>query len=184
MKQKSRKNIIATSRPLILVAAAVILASATFMRECGMTHEKSDPNSGNETYYHVTKVVDGDTFWVDDGSEKGLKIRLIGVDAPESRRTGKREIGFYGAEAKAYLTELLSGQLVRFEYDAGRLDRYNRTLAYVYLSDGTFINAHLIEHGYAQVMTVPPNVKHADLFVELQRQAREAGRGLWQQPVE
>ena len=44
-------------------------------------------------YFFVTKVVDGDTFWVDDGSEKGLKIRFIGVDAPESRRTGRKEIG-------------------------------------------------------------------------------------------
>ncbi len=54
-----------------------------------------------------------------------------------------------------------------------------RTLAYVYLKDGTFVNAWLVEHGYAQVMTVPPNVKHQELFLKLQREAKEAGRGLW-----
>jgi micrococcal nuclease len=52
-------------------------------------------------------------------------------------------------------------------------------LAYVYLEDGTFVNAWLVEHGFAQVMTVPPNVKYQDLFLRLQRESRAAGRGLW-----
>jgi len=52
-------------------------------------------------------------------------------------------------------------------------------LAYVYLKDGTFVNAWLVEYGYAQVMTVPPNVKHQELFLKLQREAREDRRGLW-----
>ncbi len=54
-----------------------------------------------------------------------------------------------------------------------------RLLAYVYLEDGTFVNAWLVENGYAMVMTVPPNVKHQELFLKLQREAREARRGLW-----
>ncbi len=58
-------------------------------------------------------------------------------------------------------------------------DKYGRLLAYVYLEDGTFVDAWLVEHGYAQVMTVPPNVKYQDLFLKLQREAREAKRGLW-----
>ncbi len=52
-------------------------------------------------------------------------------------------------------------------------------MAYVYLEDGTFVNAELVRQGYAQLLTIPPNVKHADLFVQLQKEAREAGRGLW-----
>ncbi|MFQ5990722.1 MAG: thermonuclease family protein [Candidatus Methylomirabilales bacterium] len=52
-------------------------------------------------------------------------------------------------------------------------------LAYVFLDDGTFVNAWLVENGYAMVMTVPPNVTYQDLFLKLQREAREAGRGLW-----
>lgn len=130
-------------------------------------------------YYKVTRVVDGDTFWVDDGTDKGLKIRLIGVDAPETRKTGRKEVGYYGAEAKTYLTNLLDDNEVWLEYDVDKTDRYGRTLAYVYLRDGTFVNAELVKRGYAMVMTVPPNVMFAEKFVQLQRQARKKERGLW-----
>ncbi|MCD8540481.1 MAG: thermonuclease family protein, partial [Leadbetterella sp.] len=93
----------------------------------------------DSSYFKVKKVVDGDTFWLYDGSEKGLKVRLIGVDAPESRKTGNKDVGYYGKEAKTYLTNLLSGKNVRLEYDVTKTDRYGRTLAYVYLEDGTFV---------------------------------------------
>lgn len=127
----------------------------------------------------VTKVVDGDTFWADDGTSKGLKVRLIGVDAPESRKTFKKQVGYFGKEAKAYFKNLLTDKSVRLEYDVNRTDQYGRTLAYVYLQDGTFVNADLVKNGYAMVMTVPPNVKFADEFVKLQQEARENNRGLW-----
>ncbi len=65
------------------------------------------------------------------------------------------------------------------EFDVQQLDRYKRLLAYVYLEDGTFVNAWLVQHGYAAVMTVPPNVKYQELFLRLQREAREGSRGLW-----
>lgn len=130
-------------------------------------------------YYKVTRVVDGDTFWIDDGSERGRKIRLIGIDAPETRRSARKEVGYYGIEAKEFLTQLLDNSEVRLEFDVDATDRYGRTLAYVYLRDGTFINAELVKRGYAMVMTVPPNVKFAEKFVHLQRQARKKERGLW-----
>ena len=134
-------------------------------------------SSGN--WYQVSKVVDGDTFWIINAKGQEEKIRLIGVDAPESRKTGKKEVGFYGKESKAYLEGILTEKKVRLEYDVSKYDRYKRTLAYVYLENGTFLNAHLIKNGYASVMTVPPNVKYADLFVKLQKEAREKKRGLW-----
>ncbi len=59
-------------------------------------------------------------------------------------------------------------------------DRYGRLLAYVYLEEGTFVNAWLVENGYAVVMTIPPNVKNQELFLKLQREAREERRGLWE----
>lgn len=129
----------------------------------------------------ITKVVDGDTFWVDDGSEKGLKIRLIGVDAPESRNTGRKVVGYFGKEAKKYASQLLSGKKVRLEYDVDRFDQYGRTLAYAYLTDGTFVNAELVIQGFAMVMTVPPNVKYVDKFVKLQQEARKNNVGLWKE---
>jgi len=122
----------------------------------------------------VTKHVDGDTLWVSGGE----KVRFIGMDTPESTN-GRRDC--FGAEASARTAELLPlGTEVRLVSDAGRRDRYGRTLAYVYrASDGLFVNAALVRDGYAQVMTVPPNVAHVDEFVALQREAREAGRGFW-----
>jgi micrococcal nuclease len=142
-----------------------------------------NPSSVNDqsSNFNVTKVVDGDTFWVDDGTEKGAKIRLIGVDAPESRNSFKKKVGYFGSEAKSYLTGLLSHQGVRLEYDLNRTDQYGRTLAYVYLQDGTFVNAELVKNGYAMVMTIPPNVKYAEVFLELQQEVRNRNAGLWKE---
>lgn len=130
-------------------------------------------------YFRVKKVVDGDTFWIDDGSQKGLKVRLIGVDAPESRNSGTKEIAFFGKEASEYLKALIAGKKVRLEFDVGHFDQYGRTLAYVYTEDGTFVNANLVKNGYATVMTVPPNVRYAETFLKLERKARKNSKGLW-----
>ena len=126
----------------------------------------------------MTRIIDGDTFYIDrDGKEE--RIRLTGIDAPEVRKSARKEIGYFGKEAKDYLTKLLKGKKVRLEYDVTRLDQYKRTLAYAYLEDGLFLNATLIEQGYAIALTVPPNVKYADRFITLQRQARKDKKGLW-----
>jgi micrococcal nuclease len=140
---------------------------------------QSQDKSQSGVYYPVKKIVDGDTFWIDDGTEKGIKIRLTGVDAPESRNTGTKEIAYFGKEASSYLSGLIGGKRVRLEYDVGHYDKYGRTLAYVYLDDGTFVNAKLVREGYATVMTVPPNVKYADTFLKLERKARKQNRGMW-----
>lgn len=141
--------------------------------------QTADAEHARETWYTVTRVVDGDTFWIDDGSETGLKIRLIGVDAPEPRNSGKKLKGYFGSQSSGYLEQLLHGRKVRLEYDVSRYDRYGRTLAYVYLEDGTFVNADLVKKGYATVMTMPPNVRYADEFVKLSEKARKQKKGLW-----
>ena len=155
---------------ILLILIPFLIHSAVFTPQ-----EKKD----HHEYYRVKKVVDGDTFWIDDGSVKGVKIRLIGVDAPESRNTGTKEAAYFGSQSSAYLTNLIDGKKVRLEYDIGHYDRYGRTLAYVYLEDGTFINADLVKNGYATVMTVPPNVRYADTFLKLERKARNQRRGMW-----
>jgi micrococcal nuclease len=78
---------------------------------------------------------------------------------------------------------LVAGQQVRVEFDVQERDRYGRLLAYVYVRD-QMVNAELVRRGYAQVMTVPPNVRYQALFVKLQREAREQKRGLWADPSE
>ena len=129
-------------------------------------------------FMSVTKVVDGDTFWVDDGSDKGMKIRLIGVNTPETVHPSK-PVEYYGREASDYVKSILTDSKVKLKFDVNRVDRYGRTLAYVYLKDGTFLNEDLIKKGYGQAMTVPPNVKYSDWFVELERIARKEKVGLW-----
>ena len=74
---------------------------------------------------------------------------------------------------------LVEGKKVRLEYDVQKQDKYGRTLAYVYLEDGTFVNAELVKQGYAQVATYPPNVKYVDLFQKYQQEAQKEKRGLW-----
>ncbi len=167
------------SRDLASPGSASLRLLTSFVN---MLHAQSaGDGADSHAYYKVTRVVDGDTFWIDDGSEKGLKIRLIGVDAPEPRNNGKKLKGYFGTELSDYMNQLIGGKKVRLEYDAGRFDQYGRTLAYVYLEDGTFVNADLVKNGYATVMTTPPNVKYADIFVDLAAKARKHKKGLWKE---
>jgi micrococcal nuclease len=159
---------------LILLTCPIFFASFNLPE---VEIASSQPNKSK--LYSIKKIVDGDTFWIDNRTAKGLKVRLIGVNAPESRKTNRKDVEYYGKEAKTYLTKLLSNKRVRLVYDVAPKDRYGRALAYVYLEDGTFLNAHLVKNGYASVMTIPPNVKYADYFVKLQREARLNNRGLW-----
>lgn len=130
--------------------------------------------------YFVFKVVDGDTFHCLDENNNKLKIRLIGIDAPETQNRFKKKKGYYGIEAKEYLTDLILEKEVFLEFDVERFDRYDRTLAYVYDENGAFINAELVKNGFARIMTIQPNSLYADLFYQLQQEARENKVGLWE----
>lgn len=135
----------------------------------------------------VLKAIDGDTLKLSTGEH----VRLIGIDTPESRYNSKlerdsarskkdiRTITKMGKEASAFTKGLVEGKRVRLEFDVEKRDRYKRLLAYAYLEDGTFVNARIIEEGYAQVMTIPPNVKYAELFAKMQKEARQNRKGLW-----
>jgi micrococcal nuclease len=124
----------------------------------------------------VERVVDGDTIVVTGRRN----VRLIGVDAPETKDPN-RPVGCYGKEASGFLASLVpEGTAVRLVGDVEQEDRYGRLLAYVYRrSDGLFVNAELVRAGYADVLTIPPNVAHADEFVALAAQARLTSQGLW-----
>jgi len=124
----------------------------------------------------VVRVVDGDTIHVRVGA-RVEKVRYIGVNTPEVHHPTKGEEPG-GREAACVNRDLVAGRQARLELDAQTHDRYGRLLAYVWV-DGAMINAELVRLGYAQVMTIPPNVRHQALFLRLQREARAAGRGLW-----
>jgi len=132
--------------------------------------------SGNRVEAQVTRVIDGDTIEASiDG--KTYKVRYIGIDTPETVHPTKG-VEEYGKEASAKNKELVGGEGVQLERDVSETDKYGRLLRYVYVGD-LFVNAELVRLGYAQAVSYPPDVKYQDLFLELQREAREAGRGLW-----
>lgn len=124
----------------------------------------------------VERVIDGDTIVVDGGE----RIRFIGIDTPETVDP-RKPVQCFGREASAFTTSLLpSATPVQLVFDVERTDRYGRTLAYVYrVDDGVFVNAALVEAGFAVTATYPPNVAHVDEFTALAAAARDANRGLW-----
>src|ERR1700757_4210166 len=129
----------------------------------------------------VKQVVDGDTIVL----EKGEIVRLLGIDAPEIKHATKAGAEM-GKEAAAFTRKLAEGKKVRLEFDPSNpsishTDSRKRTLAYVFLADGTFLNAELVKQGYAFI--IPGFVhKYREEFERLEREARENKRGLWKKP--
>ncbi|MDZ4339059.1 MAG: thermonuclease family protein [candidate division NC10 bacterium] len=117
--------------------------------------------------------MDGDTLELSTGE----RIRLIGVDTPETKDP-RKPVQYFGDEAAAFTRRMVEGKRVRLEYDWERKDKYGRTLAFVYLEDGTFLNAEIIRQGYGFAYTRFP-FKHLEEFRKLEQEAREEGRGLW-----
>ncbi|MFH1868641.1 MAG: thermonuclease family protein, partial [Candidatus Omnitrophota bacterium] len=109
----------------------------------------------------------------------GDKVRYLGIDTPELHHPHKVIIpGYLAKEAQQFNEKLVSGKKVRLEFDSRKKDKYGRLLAYVYVGD-VFVNARMIEEGYARLLIIPPNVKYADEFLKLQEKARSEKRGIW-----
>lgn len=155
--------------------ALVLLVSSLYMT---LNNTEESPKEATDQYI-VTRVVDGDTLEVKKGDVLE-KVRLIGVDTPETVKPNT-PVQPYGKEASDYTKKMLLDKEVTLEFDVGKTDRYGRLLAYVYIGDEMF-NETLLREGYARLMTVPPNVKYADRFVAIQKEARETGAGLWGLP--
>ena len=145
-----------------VLAAALLLASAAWATETG----------------RCVRVVDGDTIKVKLGS-RNETVRLIGVDTPETVHPNK-PVEYFGREASVFTKRLAQGQVVQLEHDADTTnrDRYGRLLRYVYLPDGRMLNAEIIAQGYGFAYTKYPFTR-MEKFRQLQREAREQGRGLW-----
>jgi micrococcal nuclease len=139
--------------------------------------EAEDDRKTPGTVATVARVVDGDTIEISPAIEDKNNVRLIGVDTPETKDP-RRGVQPYGEEATSFTASKLKGEAVTLDFDVEKTDRYGRLLAYVYLGEEMF-NEMLLKEGYAQVATFPPNVKYTDRFLQAQREAREAGRGLW-----
>ena len=125
------------------------------------------------------RIVDGDTLVIELGGDEE-RMRLIGIDTPESVKPDS-PIECFGKEASAFTESLLPpGTPVRVERDVEARDDFGRLLGYVLRADDSlFVNLEIVEQGYAQPLTIPPNVAHADEFVAAARDAEAADLGLW-----
>lgn len=140
----------------------------------------------------LDQVVDGDTLWIYDSNCDRIKVRLIGIDTPESVHSDVSRNNEYGKLASDYTKEILSGnQTLYLEYDVESTDRYGRTLAYVWLTDDVnrdndadvadkMLNAILVRDGYAYDKVYEPNHAYADTLEALRMEACESSAGLWQ----
>ncbi len=129
-------------------------------------------------YYTVTRVVDGDTIVIDmNGTSE--KIRMIGVDTPETKDPDE-PVQCYGQEASSFTTRTLLGKSVRLTTDksSDNRDRYGRLLRYVYTQDNELFEEMLISQGYGFAYTSFPFGKMSE-FSKLQTQAQTAKVGLW-----
>lgn len=136
--------------------------------------------SSSYDYSHikVEEVIDGDTVRL----ENGQLLRYIGVDTPEVRIRENNTWSYkpqpFALEAKEFNKKLLEGKYVRVEFDVDKYDSYGRLLGYVFLGN-IFVNAKLLEEGYAVLYSRPPNIKYVKKFIKLQEQARREKKGLW-----
>lgn len=174
---------------LLLVAGCLVAACAPPVRLTVQAPATWGAEPGGHEVAYVERVIDGDTIEVTirrrvPGAGAGrarvgatYPVRLVGIDTPESVRPGT-PVECFGREASAAAKALLEGRVVRLVKDVEEVDRYDRLVRYVYIGD-EMANARLVANGYAHAYTYPPDVRHSELFVLLQREAREADRGLW-----
>ena len=136
----------------------------------------------------VKRVVDGDTLLLTNGE----RVRLLGIDAPESRadpraqKQGEMEgkdlktIISMGKRATKFVQDLVRpGDQIRIEFDIEKRDRYGRLLGYVYLLNGKMLNEEIVKAGYANLLTHPPNVKYQERLLSAYKEARKNKKGLW-----
>jgi len=136
----------------------------------------------------VTSVIDGDTAHIRLANGKEEKVRFIGLDTPETKHPSQ-PVESYGQESAQFTTSQLTGKQVYLETDVNKRDNYGRLLAYVWTNPpkstsdseirSKMFNATLLQGGYAQLMTISPNVKYVDYFTTYQKEARVASKGLW-----
>ncbi len=183
-----RGALLCGARPRLAVLAALVLVAA-----CGAppASPSAAPASADQTTNApssrpehppgavaapVVRVVDGDTIVVRlDGRQQ--RVRYTGVNTPESVDP-RRAVQCFGKEAAARNRALVEGKTVWLEKDVSETDQYGRLLRYVWV-DGALVNAELVREGYARAVTYPPDVRYAERFRALEREAREARRGLW-----
>lgn len=139
---------------------------------------QSEETLADQNLFLVTRVVDGDTIVV---LQNGIsdKIRLIGVDTPESVDP-RRAVECFGTEANAFTKSLIENKMVRLDADPtqGDRDKYGRLLRYVY-DKNISINEKIIAEGYGHEYTYRLPYYYQIEFMDAEKRARETQKGLW-----
>lgn len=141
----------------------------------GRSQSGVSANDHSKNTSYVSRVVDGDTLRLNSGE----KVRLIGVDTPETKHPTK-PVQYFGQEASQFTQREIEHRSVALDFEANKRDKYGRLLAYVYRSpDRFFLNAEIVKQGYGFAYTRFP-FKYMEDFRRYEKQARAEGRGLWQ----
>ena len=157
---------------------------AFFASVCYILLSTTFANAKNCTSYTLSSPEKATVKWVYDGDSLQLtdkrKIRIIGIDTPETKHH-KQKAQAYGAKAREALRALLKKHhyQITLRYSKERLDKYSRTLAHVYLPDGTNISNWLLERGFAKTLAFPPNVALANCYKQSEKLAQAQGLRLW-----
>ena len=163
------------------VAAVVTVAVVPACSVIASSIAHADPVAATAT---VLKVVDGDTVDIVDDVRGRLRIRLLGIDTPETKKPGYT-VGCWGPEASEFAKSTLLGQRVAFVTDPGQgmYDRFGRTLAYLDKADGWDYSVEAARAGavHSYVYDGHPSAR-ADEIAAVEQEAKAAGRGLWGPP--
>jgi len=157
---------------IVLLALSAFTVNHWLVQEI---QENQNPQKGAspQSEFLITQVIDGDTIKLENGD----LVRYIGINAPELNPPNASTECF-ALEAKKENERLVLGKIIKLEKDVSDKDQYGRLLRYVWL-DNQMINYQLVEKGFAQIATYPPNVAYQNLFLEAQTSARENNLGLW-----
>jgi endonuclease YncB( thermonuclease family) len=140
----------------------------------------SDYERYNDKTFRVVKVIDGDTIYIDipDGNNAYTRVRLLGVDTPETKKP-KTGIMYFGPQASEFTRQSTLEKPIRVFLDVKSRDKYNRLLAYIQLPDGKFLNEELLSEGFAYADV---RFKHSyyHKYMQLQAVAKRAKKGLWE----
>lgn len=168
-------------RNLFLFLVIVIFNLLALSISYGKTEE--------QRIYRVLRVVDGDTIKLNNGET----VRLIGIDTPELKNSTKLQKDIkvlhltksaelaMGRRSYQFTKRLVEGKKVYLKFDRKKYDQYERVLAYVYLANGSFVNAEILKNGYAYVEMIKPDLQYSGLFRKLYKEARDNHRGLWKE---
>lgn len=193
-KEAPQYDIILDSPPVIINNRTFVplrIIGEAFGKEVSWDNDRRSVVISSKKFIEalVVKVVDGDTIIVKINDEE-YRLRLIGVDTPETKHPTK-EVESFGEEAYQYTKDSLLGKTVYLERDVSETDKYGRLLRYVWIMmpfdnfvtedsvEGMQFNAILVREGYAKAISYPPDIKYQEIFSELEKGAREHKLGLW-----